>query len=424
MNKKVFTPSWIQSLLLVMSLTAFNLFGISQSNAQQSTIELLPSHKWYTWLPSPNDYLWFGVRVNTQVHWSSATFELKEVTSWEGICMNDGNGNDFDLAFAPIWQQENIPCVTLALDATRQTLTASWFDSPSDHFHIKVICYDYGAYGKLKATVYGTSSSATMTIPKDLNGNQIADTWRNDEDVSYDNTADVETGTSGNGYPGDGFSVFEEYRGFRVKTAHKRTDLSAKDVFIVSDWAEGVGDANKLPSVFTIHEINHANKGADNRIDYKGENVHGNRFKQMALWIKKDTVVGGVQGRTGVTYGPSPKFVDWVPYRIWEIRVYQKRIEEFVPVTFEGGSPTPTTISNAISEVIVSTIAHEIGHGIGLGHDLHDERQVDPETNEKAYKGTCIMEAGIDWINGEGPDVAHKFSNLHYDDYKLRRANP
>ena len=424
MNRKIFTQSQIKSLLIMMSLTAFSLFGISQSNAQQSTIELIPSHKWYTWLPSPNDYLWFGVRVNTQVHWSSATFELKEVTSWKGICMNDGNQNDFDLAFAPIWQQENIPGVTLSLDATRQTLTASWFDAPSDHFHIKVICYDYGAYGKLKATLYGLSSSATMTIPKDLNGNQNADAWRNDEDVSYDNTEDVETVPPKNSYPGDGFSVFEEYRGFRVKVAHKRTSISKKDIFIVSDWAEGVGYATTLPSVFTIHEINHANKGADNRIDHKGENVYGNRFKQKALWIKKDTVVGGTQGRMGVTYGPSLNFVDWVPYRIREIRVYQKRIEEFVPVTFEGGSATSTTISNAISKVIASTIAHEIGHGIGLGHDLHDERATDPQTNQKAYKGACIMEAGIDWINGKGPKVADKFSNLHYDDYKLRLANP
>ena len=414
MNKKVFTPSWIQSLLLVMSLTAFNLFGISQSNAQQSTIELLPSHKWYTWLPSPNDYLWFGVRVNTQVHWSSATFELKEVTSWEGICMNDGNGNDFDLAFAPIWQQENIPSVTLALDATRQTLTASWFDSPSDHFHIKVICYDYGAYGKLKATVYGTSSSATMTIPKDLNGNQIADAWRNDEDVSYDNTADVETGPSGNGYPGDGLSVFEEYRGFRVKTAHKRTDLSAKDVFIVSGWAEGVGDANKLPSVFTIHEINHANKGPGNQIDYKGENVHGNEFPQDALWVQKDTGAG-LPGDLGTAVGPTTNFVDWVPYRMRRITVYQKRIEEHVNITYNR-PPEATPNASDVERVIKSTIAHEIGHGIGLGHD------VDPIGSD--WSNACFMQPVNNWINGQGPLVPHTFSGHYNDEYKLRLATP
>jgi hypothetical protein len=149
-----------------------------------------------------------------------------------------------------------------------------------------------------------------------------------------------------------------------------------------------------------------------------------NEFPQNALWVKKDTVVGGVQGRMGVTFGLGQKFVDWVPYRILEIKVYEKRIKEFVPVTFEGANPASTTISNAIYEVIIRSIAHEIGHGIGLGHDLHDERQVDPKTEEKAYKGVCIMEVGIDWINGEGPNVAHKFSNLHYDDYKLRLANP
>ncbi len=140
---------------------------------------------------------------------------------------------------------------------------------------------DYAAVGILSASAtfnYEDPSSGStswegnatneISIPLDNNGNDIADGWNPvshsldlllssaDMNVNYDPWADGETGPGTNMYTGDGFTVFEEYRGFYVKGSHTSINPSRKDVFISSQNVEGIGHASGLPYPIVTHEIN------------------------------------------------------------------------------------------------------------------------------------------------------------------------
>ena len=274
MNKNVFTQSRIQSLLLVMCLTVFSLFGISISFGVTYPAEIITPDNWDTIVISGNygrgGLLSLRVSINASeesARDSSVTFNLENVTSWKGYCMNAGTKSDFDLQFVPPAEQISNG---ITWSGGNQSITASWEGNAPAGFTVQLKCYDYGAYGELVATLYHMTPSHRFKIPKDENGNRIADGWKNDETIRYNPSDDNESGPDGNSYPGDGFSIFEEYRGFMVKELFESTSPTDKDIFIYSDFAEGVGDADKVPyPPFVIHEINRNQMGSDKRIDFR-----------------------------------------------------------------------------------------------------------------------------------------------------------
>ena len=171
-----------------------------------------------------------------------------------------------------------------------QKIRAKWTGAAPVSFTLKVRSYDYGAYGDVTATLYGHPPivSNTVNIPRDNNNNRISDGWRKDGSENYDASADDETGPTGNNYyPGDGLSVFEEYRGFRVGSGHRDTDPAKKDLFIYSPLSEGIGYASELAEdtgeVFKVHPIDEDDMGPEGdkfrRMDYKG-NRHPWKFSR------------------------------------------------------------------------------------------------------------------------------------------------
>ena len=381
------------------------------------------------------------VQIDSPAPDGHVNFKLSDVQSWEGHAMNAGTELDSepDLTLTADQQtsQDGIDWGATPAEPGVQKIGARWAGDAPTKFTVQVKVHDYGAYGTLKAQLHydGGEPEAPVSIhlPRDDNGNKIADGWHNDGSHVDDSTtpnvdeadqwaaSDNETGPAGNRYHGDGFSVFEEYRGFMIGSGHVRTDPAKKDIFIYSAWKEGVGDLivnneqnlpeQNIPSIFIIHEISQDNMGQGTydfrRMDYKGEDISGGAAtSQKALWVKKDTEVG-LPGRVGVANGPNPKFVKWTPYKITMIKVYEKRIKQFVNQSLNRPVDTPNPPAATVKEVVDSTIAHEIGHGIGLGHDLH--------IPVESYYGFCIMEAGISYTTGQGPDVPHRFLPHHYD---------
>ena len=140
-----------------------------------------------------------------------------------------------------------------------------------DKFTLAVGSYDYGAYGKLSVEsdpdvpvrIEGYSGT-TIKLPRDDNNNHIADAWEEKNlPPSYSNDANSDDDVSyKNKNNGDGFSLYEEYRGFMVKGKHEgkgRTDPSKKDLFIWSNMPEKTRDGIKLFGSTTgieVHEIN------------------------------------------------------------------------------------------------------------------------------------------------------------------------
>ena len=222
---------------------------------------------------------------------------------------------------------------------------------------LRVDCMDYAAYGELVLTASGsgyTSNTIIIKIPRDTNGNKIADCWQNDDTVDYDPDADTDTGP--NTRTGDNITVLNEYRGLNVNGTWTDTDPDGWDVFIRSDV--GIGDAGSLP--MTVHEM-----GTD-EVTYSDGIVYHNQIASAgnseldyvyAIRLEKDDdtdyMCGNLLGIMSV--GP--------PSANSSGSIYVNRITEHLSTCFEG-----TDLSSITQDYTEAIIGHEIGHGVNLSH--------------------------------------------------------
>jgi hypothetical protein len=174
----------------------------------------------------------------------TVTYHLSNVSHFPGVAMNwpvqnAGVGADLDFGAG-----------AASNDATKQSTPAIPLNAQTGDTTVKLYVYDYGANGQLTATVTTTKQTYTITatLPKDDDGNGLPDAgWKtpfgtvdsttisaaaDDVDaLSPSTTPNAPTPTQ----PGDGFSAFEEYRGFVANGAFERLDPKMRDLFIDAD---------------------------------------------------------------------------------------------------------------------------------------------------------------------------------------------
>ena len=228
--------------------------------------------------------------------------------------------------------------------------------------YLRVDCTDYAAYGELVLTASGsgyTSDPVVIKIPKDTNGNKIADSWQNDITVDYDPDADTDTGP--NTRTGDNITVLNEYRGLNVNGTWTDTDPDAWDVFIridesLSDY--GIGTASALPSM-TLHEM------GTNEVTHLDGIVYHNQIASAgnsgtdyvrAIRLEKDDDTDYMSDLLGImSVGP--------PSANSSGSIYINRIDTFLSTCLEG-----TDLTSIKQNYIEAIIGHEIGHGVNLWH--------------------------------------------------------
>lgn len=340
------------------------------------------------------------------------TFSLSEVSKEKGVCMNfpkDANTNP-DLFFAcscPECFTNQNPKMTsfdFAEDSTSgrpcvERITAAG-DNPRHRHHYQkattknpefsatavVRCEDFGAWGVLTATAEDCEVASRpitkkpankVAIPVDENNNRIADSADQDKDGRGKPAKPADDNDSlpvGNRYKGDGFTNYEEYRGFIVKDEgggdgalkHIRTDTAKKDVFVCN--AENLDlSLFQSASELDVHVITDPDlfNGASNDVDggptgktqiVNFNHGHANGGEQHGLRLVSDNTIAQNYGRTKcilripVTPGTTNRVT---------VNVHNCRQE--------------TEPSNRESR----TVAHELGHSIGMFH--HGEK--DPKHN-------------------------------------------
>jgi hypothetical protein len=107
---------------------------------------------------------------------------------------------------------------------------------------VVVECFDYGAFGKIKAkwTVTSEAGETTQvrgketgteqeytTIPLDANGDHIADCASQDTSAGGSATDDEDEAPTGTNVKGDRISRYQEYRGFMIRPLPKSSDPAA-----------------------------------------------------------------------------------------------------------------------------------------------------------------------------------------------------
>jgi hypothetical protein len=202
-------------------------------------------------------------------------FTLSSVSTEPGYCLNAGSQttNDYDLKFIA-GDNSGFTIGDGGLTATKYGVT--WAI-------VTVRCYDYGAYGLIKAESVGTyagATSGTTKIPKDTNSNDIADAWDGDNGAAIDDDETTSSGASS----GDCLTRYEEYRGFMCQGEHQRTDPTKKTVFVFDNAGYGLGSVALGLEVFSI---NSSERDATyNEINYKYDTHHD--LTQRCIYLVDD----------------------------------------------------------------------------------------------------------------------------------------
>jgi len=110
-----------------------------------------------------------------------------------------------------------------------------------------IVPYDWGAFGTLKVTAVmpdqseivgyleGDPAQTDIRLPLRSASSFIADVWKQNQGVNgQSDSSDNETDPNGDGTPGDGLTLYEEYRGFIIDGQHAEGNPKKKDYFIVN----------------------------------------------------------------------------------------------------------------------------------------------------------------------------------------------
>ncbi|MBM3759239.1 MAG: hypothetical protein FJW36_03220 [Acidobacteria bacterium] len=123
-------------------------------------------------------------------------------------------------------------------------LTAEREEAGMTEGAVSVSSFDFGGWANVRVTatledgrvVTGVyRGEGVVRLPKRPASSKVADAWR---DASGEKGADAEDSDElplGDGRPGDGLTVFEEYRGFFGSGKHLRTNTERKDLFVRDD---------------------------------------------------------------------------------------------------------------------------------------------------------------------------------------------
>jgi hypothetical protein len=197
------------------------------------------------------------------------TFALNDISSEPGVALNwpslanVASASAADLDFKDFGNSVLYPNISISSDGSNAQIVPDATNQGNlDFVELFVDSHDWGGWATLNvtATVAGTTISGhlkgdpntNILLPKRQSGSHIADIWKTQHDValSTPDSDDSETSPQGDGQPGDGFTLYEEYRGFYLGCSnnsnppqpegtpgascqHVEGDPTTKDVFIV-----------------------------------------------------------------------------------------------------------------------------------------------------------------------------------------------
>ena len=212
-----------------------------------------------SWMPegnlddpeSPGNYLLVRAKIRDETdpgkpRKARLQFSLEHVSENKGVCMNWPPSQSASTHRGLRFRKSDYPSggpVVFEGEGNLRTRELV------EEVEVLVHAFDYGAWGTLRVTAQDADGNEVtvkvrgketpdLDIPKDEDANRIADAW----DYKYrshgsaaDTDEDNDPPGKGFAYRGDGLSLYEEYRGFRVNGGHVRTDPTRKDLFIRDD---------------------------------------------------------------------------------------------------------------------------------------------------------------------------------------------
>jgi len=343
-------------------------------------------------------------------------WELTETSKEPGVAMNfplDAKDERFDLDLDAEGE-------FFVLKNKNQQMTRAVRSGFSDT--VKVVPYDWGGWATLQVTAYMRDgrqvrgkvkgrSELGVRLPKRSADSHIADVWKERKKSGADDLDDESV--AGQKDNGDGFSLYEEYRGFVVDGQRIEGDPEQKDFFVLNligaDAQTGL-DLFTAVSQLAVHDrLKPAEMSEEKRL-MNGNHRRGARNQeQHGVWIKtfasKSDLGGGgafttlnkagVAGRPGLVKG---------------IGILSRTNEDS-----DFNKPFNLVASDTIF-AYDRAIAHELLHSVGVEH--HGEGDYNMTVGYastrnpvnkigRPYYGTSL-DKPIDLRTEEGEDVAQR----------------
>jgi len=284
-------------------------------------------------------------------------FELLDVSREPGVCMNwplAAKDSDPDLRLAVEGESPG----TLSDEDQRLEVTRPQVDELDRPFALaRIDSYDFGARATLKVTAElldgrelvgefvaadGAAAQDLVRLPKMAGPDWIAAAWKEKSGVNeLSDSDDDESKPVGDGSRGDGYTLYEEYRGWVENGRHIEGDPKTKD-FLVRDESEGlyVAGARKFGRITGLKVRYRFAKNEFSRVMNRNHADGPHLIDQHGVIIRTQA---GQTGFAAARGGPSS------PARI-----------EFVAMAQDSAEWDPGYLA--------ATVAHELGHCVNIWH--------------------------------------------------------
>jgi hypothetical protein len=335
-------------------------------------------------------------------------FELINTSRQRGICTNYPlNGNeDYDLKIEPadnpklsVLNEEGLKEADGTPIQAGQTAET---EEGLKEAEVVISSHDYGAYGGLKVYAYLNTGDTliayvqnhpdqiALTIPKDDNSNFIADWWEAQMGIiekSYPAIWDEDEKPAGQRRNGDGYTLYEEYRGFKTLTKeHIRTDPNQKDLFVYDQHGlvkkyyqepnqEPKPESN--PAKLELHYIdptlmkfNNVPTDAENRWVNFNSSLDMLYARQYAMHVIE--IPPSLRNEKGEYDIGEATNMDNVDYEIALKQplkyIYVVRISPEVAAMKTESINDQELRKETYKKVVRCSVIHEMGHGMGIPH--------------------------------------------------------
>jgi len=244
-------------------------------------------------------------------------------------------------------------------------------DSPHNEKDFWILSEDYGGFSKLEASCDGcvqlvpvwggreiwppavaepVREKRLLRVPQDTNDNQIADHYPPEAIEFMHADEDSDDAPTGDGTDGDGYSAYEEYRGFITDIGiHQRSDWKTKTLVVQNTHGFPI-DLFRSASGLEVIEVD-ADGLRDRVANFNHHHAH--LVDQHANLLRRGSLPKGV---AGMSYGFGPP----------------KGVEK---VVIKMGTYASSDL-----------VAHELGHSVGMHHHGDSPWDISKDPNSDEFK--------------------------------------
>ncbi len=245
---------------------------------------------------------------------------------------------------------------------------------------VKVLPRDWGGWAELQVTAHladgrevrGRLPGRRETgarLPRRAKDSHIADAWK-EARVSGPDTLDDENDPVGDGNKGDGFSLYEEYRGFYVDGARVEGDPRAKDFFVYNQIGGDAEPGIELFAALSGLRVHSRLRPTEFQPDVRvmnANNEDSHLVDQHGVVIAAAPSAEALAGRPAAVFGAMTYSVDGYP-RDQALRPGSARIIGILPRGHaESLFSTPGNLAASdAASTFDRAIAHELMHTVGV----------------------------------------------------------